>query len=80
MVAFVDPNDLLTFRLLPKSDHGRVIDFVVSNADTYLGYAEPPDRAHCSYIANGYVMHAVVFGYAGGTPQSGPVDDPEKCL
>jgi len=25
-------------------------------------------------------MHAIVFGYGGGAPQSGPVDDPEKCL
>ncbi len=80
VVAFIDPNDLLSFRLLPKSDHGRVIDFVVSNANTYFGYAELPDRAHCNYIANGYVMHAIVFGYAGGTPRSGPVDDREKCL
>jgi hypothetical protein len=24
--------------------------------------------------------HAIVFGYGGGMPQSGPVDDPEKCL
>jgi hypothetical protein len=80
VVAFVDPNDLLSFRLIPKSGRARVINFVVSNADTYLGYAEMPDRAHCNYIRNGYVMHAIVFGYRGGVPQSGPVDDPENCL
>ena len=80
VVAFVDPNDLLSFRLIPKSGRARAINFVVSNADTYLGYAEMPDRAHCDYIRNGYVMHAIVFGYGGGAPQSGPVDDPEKCL
>jgi hypothetical protein len=81
VVAFVDPNDLLSFRLVPVSDRARVVDFVVSNADTYLGYAELPTAAHCNYIRNGYVMHAIVAGYAGGTPQSGPVDDPEKnCL
>jgi hypothetical protein len=80
VVAFVDPNDLLSFRLIPKSGRARVVNFVVSNADTYLGYAEMPDSAHCNYIRNGYVMHAIVFGYGGGVPQSGPVDDPEKCL
>ncbi len=80
VVAFVDPNDLLSFRLVPKTDRGRVINFVVSNADTYLGYAELPTAAHCNYIKNGYVMHAIVFGYAGGAPKSGAVDDPEPCL
>ena len=80
VVAFVDPNDLLSFRLVPRSDRGRVINFVVSNDDTYLGYAELPTTAHCNYIRNGYVMRAIVFGYAGGTPKSGPVYDPEKCF
>jgi len=80
MVAFVDPNDLLSFRLIPKSGRARVVNFVVSNSGSYLGYAEMPDRAHCNYIRNGYVMHAIVFGYGGGAAQSGPVDDPEKCL
>ena len=80
VVAFIDPNDLLSFRLVPRSDSGRVINFVVSNDDTYLGYAEFPTTAHCNYIRNGYVMRAVVFGYAGGTPKSGPVYDPEKCF
>lgn len=80
VVAFVDPNDLFAFRLIPKSDRGRLIDFVVSNADTYLGYAELPDHAHCDYVRNGYVLHAIVFGYSGGAAQSGPVDDPENCL
>jgi hypothetical protein len=80
IVAFVDPNDLLSFRLLPKSDRARIVNFVVSNADTYLGYAERPDEAHCNYIRNAYVMHAIVFGYAGGVPQRGAVDDSEPCL
>lgn len=80
VVAFVDPNDLLSFRLVPRSSHARVINFVVSNANTYGGYFETPDVAHCDYPHNGYVMHAIVFGYAGGTPMSGKVDDPEPCL
>jgi hypothetical protein len=80
IVAFVDPNDLLSFRLVPKSDRARIVNFVVSNADTYAGYAERPDEAHCNYVRNAYVMHAIVFGYAGGTPQRGPVNDPEPCL
>jgi hypothetical protein len=80
IVAFVDPNDLLSFRLIPKSDRARIVNFVVSNADTYAGYAERPDEAHCNYVRNAYVMHAIVFGYAGGAPQRGPVNDPEPCL
>ncbi len=56
------------------------MNFVVSNADTYLGYAERPDEAHCNYIRNTYIMHAIVYGYSGGAPQSGAVDDPELCL
>jgi hypothetical protein len=80
VVAFSDPNDLLSFRLVPKSDRARVINFVVSNTNTYLGYAELPTYAHCNYVRNGYVMHAIWFGYAGGTPQSSPVSDPEPCL
>jgi hypothetical protein len=80
VVAFVDPNDLLSFRLVPRSDRARVINFVVSNADTYAGYFERPDVAHCNYVRNGYVMHAIVYGYAGGPPQSGKVDDPDPCL
>ena len=81
VVAFLDPNDLLSFRLVPGSNRAHVVDFVVSNADTYLGYAELPTSAHCNYIRNGYVMHAIVAGYGGGRPQSGPIDDPEpNCL
>jgi hypothetical protein len=80
IVAFLDPNDLLSFRLIPKSGRARIVNFVVSNDDTYVGYAERPDEAHCNYIRNGYVMHAIVFGYSGGTPQRGAVDEPESCL
>lgn len=81
VVAFLDPNDLLSFRLVPSSNRAHVVNFVVSNDDSYFGYVELPDRAHCNYIRNGYVMHAIVAGYAGGKPQSGPIDDPEtNCL
>lgn len=80
IVAFGDPNDMLSFRLIPKSDRARIVNFVVSNADTYAGYAERPDEAHCNYVRNAYVMHAIVFGYSGGAPQRGPVNDPEPCL
>jgi hypothetical protein len=80
IVAFGDPNDLLSFRLIPKSDRARIVNFVVSNSDTYVGYAERPDEAHCNYVRNAYVMHAIVFGYSGGAPQRGAVDEPESCL
>jgi hypothetical protein len=80
IVAFGDPNDLLSFRLIPKSDRARIVNFVVSNADTYVGYAERPDEAHCNYVRNAYVMHAIVFGYSGGAPQRGAIDESESCL
>jgi len=79
VVAFVDPNDLLSFRLLPSSDHARVVNFVVSNDDTLINYAERPDLAHCNYIRNGYVMHAIVFGYDGKRPQKSGVNENQKC-
>ncbi len=79
MVAFIDPNDILSFRLVPTSDHARIVNFVVSNTDSIAGYAARPDIAHCNYVRNGYVMHAIVFGYAGGRPKDGGINEKQTC-
>jgi hypothetical protein len=71
IVAFSDPNDLLSYRLLPAGlgvDDIRVINVIVSNDDTYLGYVERPDNAHCGYSWNKYVIGLIVNGYDGSKP------------
>ncbi len=52
VVAFSDPNDLLSYRIVPQhlAEHFkefRVINVLVSNDSTYFGYMERPDMAHC---------------------------------
>jgi hypothetical protein len=66
VVAFTDPNDLLSYRLSGEGLYAndiKVINVIVSNAPTYLGLFEMPDAAHCGYKWNKYVLGAVVFGY-----------------
>lgn len=81
VVAFTDPNDLLSYRLSGKGLHYervKVINVIVSNAPTYLGLFEMPDAAHCGYKWNRYVVGAVAFGYHGGITPVG-YSLPEKC-
>ena len=69
VIAFTDPNDLLSYRLSGKglhSDRVKVINVIVSNAPTYLGLFEMPDAAHCGYKWNRHVVGAVAFGYHDG--------------
>jgi hypothetical protein len=79
IVAFTDPNDLLSYRLLPRiigrnearerePDEPRLINVIVSNDDTLLGYVERPDNAHCGYRWNPYVIGLIVKGYELGKP------------
>jgi hypothetical protein len=53
VVAFTDPNDLLSYFLQGGDDtltqHYRVADVLVSNAYTYFGIFENPVSAHVSY-------------------------------
>jgi hypothetical protein len=71
VVAFTDPNDLLSYILRPTSfaSGGQydVIDVVVSNQPTYFGLLERPDLAHTSYSEN----PAVIRFIACGLPQAG---------
>lgn len=67
-VAFTDPNDLLTYRLVP-ADYNfdklnvRVTNVIVSNDRTYLGLVENPYPAHTAYIQNPEVMRIMTYGY-----------------
>jgi hypothetical protein len=55
LVALTDPNDLLSYRLLPSryaSEVVHVADVLVSNQPTYLGVLENPASAHTTYFSN----------------------------
>ena len=66
IVAFTDPNDLLSYILVPSPHRERwgypVIDVVVSNADTYIGLVERPDIAHTGYSGNRTVAEHIACG------------------
>lgn len=65
LVAFSDPNDAMSQDLKPEfiqDDAAHVLNIAVSNADTYFGYAELPNLAHCGYGANQQVINMVVTG------------------
>jgi hypothetical protein len=69
IVAFTDPNDLLSYRLVPDSlsfADAQLINMIVSNDRTYFGYVEHPATAHCGYAYNSYVLGALVRGYRKG--------------
>lgn len=73
VVAFSDPNDLLTYRILPEHlaedfKEFRVINVLVSNDTTYFGYLERPDTAHCGYPWNPHVFGMLARGYQAGKP------------
>jgi hypothetical protein len=73
IVAFSDPNDLLSYRLLSANldtADARLINVIVSNDDTLAGYVERPDNAHCGYAWNPYVIGMIVNGYNGARPFS----------
>jgi hypothetical protein len=65
VVAFTDPNDLLSYVLVPSA-HAQmgysVVDVVVSNANTYLGLAELPTTAHLGYRNNEAVRRLIACG------------------
>jgi hypothetical protein len=69
LVAFTDPNDLLSYRLMPSryaSEEVRIPDVLVSNDKTYLGLLERPDTAHTNYPKN----PAIATFTACGNPKS----------
>ncbi len=65
LVAFSDPNDLLTYTLERERYAGLGVDVVnvlVSNAPTWLGLLERPDGAHVNYLLNPDVARMVACG------------------
>jgi hypothetical protein len=84
VVAFTDPNDLLTYRLLPKAlglQDAELVNVIVSNDKTYLGFVERPDFAHCGYAWNRNVIGLIANGYrAGGPVPIAPVLPSGECF
>lgn len=84
LVAFTDPNDLLSYRLI-KDGIGitrlRLVDVAVSNDWAYFDYVERPDTAHCGYKENATVLKLIIHGYQGGDlPDLGPTKADNACL
>lgn len=65
MIAFTDPNDLLSYPLDAAKyaqDGITVYNILVSNAPTWLGLLERPDRAHLDYLDNPDVARLIACG------------------
>ena len=84
VVAFTDPNDLLSYRLLPPVTdlaHARLINIIGSNAATWLGFLERPDIAHCGYFLNRTVISLIARGHkVGETVPEAPIVESKQCL
>ena len=66
VVAFTDPNDLLSYRLLPAryaAQDVAVADVLVSNAGNWLGLIENPMPAHLDYLAKPEVGDLIACGF-----------------
>ena len=66
MVAFTDPNDLLSYRLLPAryaAPDVAVADALVSSAMTWMGMLENPMTAHLDYMGNPDVGEMIACGF-----------------
>jgi hypothetical protein len=64
VVSFTDPNDLLSYEVLP-SDVGnrRVYNVIVSNDLSWFGKLENPKTAHTGYQGNNSVVNMIMCGY-----------------
>ncbi len=63
IVSFTDPNDLLSYEVLPKDLGGReVINIIVSNDSTVLNLIENPVKAHTGYRQNSSVLRLLREG------------------
>jgi hypothetical protein len=84
VVAFTDPNDLLSYRLLPPVvdlASARLINVIVSNATTWLRFLERPDIAHCGYTLNRTVIGLIAHGHRVGEPlPEAPVVASSQCF
>jgi hypothetical protein len=71
LVAFTDPNDLLSYRLLPNDPavvgaDTRVVNVITSNDATYFGQVENPLSAHTTYSQNPDALRLLFGGSARG--------------
>jgi pimeloyl-ACP methyl ester carboxylesterase len=65
LVAFTDPNDLLSYTLEDEKyaqDGITVYNIIVSTAPTWLGLLERPDTAHLEYLSNPDVGRLIACG------------------
>jgi hypothetical protein len=70
IVAFTDPNDLLSYRLLPTRYAGPdvvIADVLVSNSATWFGLLEDPFGAHLDYLKNPEVGSIIACGWPKST-------------
>ena len=83
VVAFTDPNDLLSYRLLPSVldvARARLINVIGSNETTWFGFIERPDLAHCGYTWNRTVIGLIAHGHKVGEPlPDEPVIGMQRC-
>lgn len=64
IVAFTDPNDLLSYRLRPADFPGvGVHNVLTSNTGRILGLVADPNAAHTTYKKNDEVMNLVLCGH-----------------
>jgi hypothetical protein len=66
VVAFTDPNDTLSYRLLPSRYQAAdvaIADVLVSNARSWFGLLEDPFVAHLDYLANPEVGRLMACGW-----------------
>ena len=83
VVAFTDPNDLLSYRLIPSVldvARARLINVIGSNETTWFGFLERPDTAHCGYTWNRTVIGLIARGHEVGQPlPEVPIVSPHPC-
>ena len=67
VVAFTDPNDLLSYALARSTSvmSFDVVDVIVSNDNTLFGFVERPDSAHTAYRKNDVVTKLIACGTKG---------------
>ena len=66
VIAFSDPNDLLTWELNnpdPNVNYGlEAVDVIYSNDKTYFGYIENPEAAHRNYLDQDVLWEIIFCG------------------
>jgi hypothetical protein len=84
VVAFTDPNDLLSYRLISTMldvSRARLINVIATNETTWFGFLARPDSAHCGYTWNRTVIGLIAHGHKVGEPMpEAPDVGSGKCL